>query len=104
MLVKIKGLDPQKIKPNCKKLLPADFEGSISMRSEKKGALAEKAKSQFASLTLNWQTSFCSISFHLGNSEGRVLPAPCLAEGWDCSHTTALYLEMQGTEINKPFQ
>lgn len=74
MLVKIKGLNPHKIKPNCKKLLQTDFESSISMQSEKKGALAEKAKSQFASPNLNWQTSFQSISFHLGNSEGRALP------------------------------
>jgi len=48
------------------------------MQSKKKGALAEKAKSQFGSLSLNWQSSFRSVSFHLGNSEGRALPAPCL--------------------------
>lgn len=99
MLVKIKGLNPQKIKPNCKKLLQTDFEGFISIRSEKKSALAEKAKSRFASPNLNWQTSFWAISSYLGNSEGRALPAPCLAERWNCSYTTALYLEMEGTEL-----
>lgn len=87
MLVKSQGLNPQKIKPNCKKLLQTDFEDSISMQSGKKGTLAEQAKSQFASL--NHQTSFRSIPFHLGNSTGRALTVPCLAEGWDPPYTTA---------------